>query len=249
MGLDVYLPTAKTGVGVQLNYDRYANGSINNFEFAATYTPKIFLTKTIILEPAMRFKMGGTSVDRNQFTPGSWVEYDRSNAFVYSHAQQNAQVNRSINQDFGLGVLLNTKLFFIGANADNLLGSKNQALHYGSIAYNKRMPVFFNAVVGTEYESRDKKMRWSGQVVYQNFGDLNKFWFGSRIKYNSISLGASVSSAGEPMLSAGWMSRGFSLLYSTDYAQSQITGNKHLSHQLSLRVTLKESRLRKLMLN
>jgi hypothetical protein len=104
-------------------------------------------------------------------------------------------------------------------------------------------------VLGTEYESRNKKLRWSGQLVYQNFGDLNKFWFGSRIKYNSLSLGASVSSVGEPMLSVGWMSRSFSLLYSTDYAYSQMSGNKHLSHQLSLRITLKESRLRKLMLN
>jgi type IX secretion system PorP/SprF family membrane protein len=249
LGFDLYLPEAKSGIGVQLNYDRYGDGAINNFLFAATYSPKIFLTKNIVLEPALRFKMGGTGVDRTQLTPGSWIEFDRSNAFVYTNAQQNAQVNRSINQDFGLGLLLNTKWGFIGANADNLMGSKNQALHYGSANYENRAPVFFNAVLGTEYESRNKKLRWSGQLVYQNFGDLNKFWFGSRIKYNSLSLGASVSSVGEPMLSVGWMSRSFSLLYSTDYAYSQMSGNKHLSHQLSLRITLKESRLRKLMLN
>jgi type IX secretion system PorP/SprF family membrane protein len=249
LGFDLYLPEAKSGIGVQLNYDRYGDGAINNFLFAATYSPKIFLTKNIVLEPALRFKMGGTGIDRTQLTPGSWIEFDRSNAFVYTNAQQNAQVNRSINQDFGLGLLLNTKWGFIGANADNLMGSKNQALHYGSANYENRAPVFFNAVLGTEYESRNKKLRWSGQLVYQNFGDLNKFWFGSRIKYNSLSLGASVSSVGEPMLSVGWMSRSFSLLYSTDYAYSQMSGNKHLSHQLSLRITLKESRLRKLMLN
>jgi hypothetical protein len=249
LGLDVYLPEAKSGIGIQLMYDRYAQGAINNVQFSATYSPKFFLTKNIVLEPAIRFRMGGTGVNRNQLAPGSWIELDRANAFVYSEAQQNAQVNRSINQDFGLGILLNTKWGFIGANADNLIGSKNHALYYGSDLFADRMPVFVNAMIGTEYESRNKKMRLSGQMVYQNFGDLNKFWFGSRVKYNSLSLGASVSSAGEPMFSLGWMSRQFSLLYSADYANSQMSGNKHLSHQLTMRITLKESRLRKLMLN
>lgn len=251
LGLDLYLPEAKSGVGLQLNYDRYANGAINNVEFLATYAPKFFLTnnKNIVFEPAVRFRLGGTGVNRNLMTPGSLIELDRSNAFYYTSDQASANVNRSINQDFGLGFLLSTKWGFVGANADNLIGTRNQALHYGSELFSDRMPIFFNAVVGTEYESRSKKFRMSGQMVYQNFGELNKFWFGSRIKYNSLSLGASVSSAGEPMLSAGWMSRNVSLLYSTDYALSQMTGRKHLSHQLTMRVTLKESRLRKLMLN
>jgi hypothetical protein len=251
LGLDLYLPEAKSGVGLQLNYDRYANGAINNVEVLATYAPKFFLTKSksVVFEPAVRVRLGGTGVNRNLMTPGSLIEFDRSNAFFYTSDQASANVNRSINQDFGLGFLLNTKWGFVGANADNLIGTRNQALHYGSELFLDRMPIFFNAVVGTEYESRSKKFRMSGQMVYQNFGDLNKFWFGSRVKYNSLSLGASVSSAGEPMFSLGWVSRNVSMLYSTDYALSQMTGRKHLSHQLTMRVTLKESRLRKLMLN
>ncbi len=249
LGYDFYLPEAKSGVGLQMIYDRYANGTINNFEFSATYSPKFFLTKNVVLEPAVRFRMGGTSVDRSQFAPGTWVEFDRSNTFMYTYTQQNAQVNRSIHQDLGLGFLLNTKWGFVGANADNLMGAKNHALHYGSSNYDNRNPIFFNAVIGTEYESVNKKLRWSGQMVYQNYGNLNKFWFGSRIKYNYLSLGASVSSAGEPMLSFGLMARNFSMLYSTDYSLSQLSARKHLSHQLTMRVTLKESRMRKLLLN
>lgn len=251
LGLDVFLPQTNAGVGIQLMYDRYANGTINNLELALTYAPKFFLnrSKNIVLEPALRMKMGGTSVNRAPLTPGSFIEFDRSNAFVYTSAQHEAQVNRSIKQDIGLGFLLNTKWGFIGANADNLIGSRNYALHYGSQHFQERNPVFINAVLGTEYESRNKKFRMSGQMVYQNYGDLNKLWLGSRIKYNSLSLGASVSSAGEPMFSLGWVSRNVSMLYSTDYALSQMTGRKHLSHQLTMRVTLKESRLRKLMLN
>lgn len=251
LGLDIYLPEAKSGLGLQLLYDRYANGAINNLEFSATYSPKLFLnrTRSLVLEPALRLRMGGTGVDRSQLTPGSLIEFDRSNAFIYTNTQHNSQVNRSVGQDFGLGVLLNTKWGFVGANADNFLGTRNFALHYGAEQFVDRTPIFFNAVLGTEYESRNRKVKMSGQIVYQNFGELNKFWFGSRVKYNSLSLGASVSSAGEPMLSAGWVSRQISILYSTDYALSQMSGRKHLSHQLTMRVTLKESRIRKLMLN
>jgi hypothetical protein len=251
IGLDIYLPEVKSGVGIQMAFDRFANGAINNYELALTYSPKFFLDRkrNVILEPAARVTLGGTGVDRNLLTPGTLIEFDRSNSFIYTDFQHEAQVNRSVGHDLGLGFLLNTKWGFAGANADNLLGTRNQALHFGSDMFANRTPIFFNAVLGTEYESRNKKMRISGQIVYQNFGELNKLWFGSRVKYNSISLGASVSSAGEPMLSLGWISRQISILYSTDYALSQMSGNKHLSHQLTMRVTLKESRLRKLMLN
>jgi len=249
IGFDAFLPNAKSGIGIQMLYNRSFNGSINQFELAATYSPKFFLTKNIVLEPAVRFKMGGTGINRTEITPGTWVEFDRPNSFVYAQQQQNAQVNRSIQQDFGLGFLLNTKWGFVGANADNLMGSKNQALHFGNPVYESRNPLFFNAVAGTEYESLNKKLRWSGHLVYQRSGDLNKFWFGTRVKYNFLSLGASVSSTAEPMMSLGLMFRDLSLFYSTDYAYSRLSEQRHLSHQLTVRILLKEGRLKKLMLN
>lgn len=249
LGYDLFIPQIKSGVGIQMMYSTYGNGTVRDFETALTYSPKFILSKNFVLEPAMRLRMSTTGVNRGKLSPGSWMEFDRGNAFQYSQEQHDAFVNRSIQQDLGFGLLLNSKWGFMGVNADHILGNVNQALHFGGIDEMSRAPMFVNAVLGTEYESLNKKLLWSGQLIYQNHGQLNKIWLGSRIKYNYLSLGASVSSMGEPMFSAGIVSKGISLLYSGDYSYSRWYDTKFLSHQLLLRITLKESRMKKLLLN
>jgi hypothetical protein len=249
LGYDMFIPEIKSGLGIQMMYSTYGNGVIRDFETALTYSPKFILSKNFILEPAVRLRMSTTGVDRGQLSPGNWVEFDRVNAFQYSQNQSDAFVNRSIQQDLGFGLLLNSKWGFVGVNADHVLGNRNHALHYDGVEDLGRAPMFVNAVLGTEYESLNKKLLWSGQMIYQNHGQLNKIWLGTRIKYNFLSLGASVSSRGEPMFSAGFVSNGISILYSGDYSYSRMYNDKFLSHQLLLRVTLKESRMKKLLLN
>lgn len=249
LGYDMFIPEIKSGLGIQMMYSTYGNGVVRDFETALTYSPKFILSKNFILEPAVRLRMSTTGVDRGQLSPGNWVEFDRGNAFQYSQNQSDAFVNRSIQQDLGFGLLLNSKWGFVGVNADHVLGNMNHALHYGGVEDLGRAPMFVNAVLGTEYESLNKKLLWSGQMIYQNHGELNKIWLGTRIKYNYLSLGASVSSKGEPMFSAGFVSNGISILYSGDYSFSRMYNDKFLSHQLLLRVTLKESRMKKLLLN
>lgn len=249
LGYDMFIPQIKSGLGVQMMYSAYGDGSIRDFETALTYSPKFFLSKNVVLEPAVRLRMGSTSINRSAMIPGTWIEMDRGNAFIYSQQQHEASVNRSIQQDLGLGLLLNTKWAFFGLNADHIFGDLNQALYFGSEQNLSRAPMFFNAVLGSEYESISKKMLLSGQLIYQNHGSMNKLWLGTRVKLNYISLGASVSSMGEPMFSAGFVSKSLSVLYSGDYSYSRMYNDKFLSHQLLLRITLKESRMKKLLLN
>ena len=249
LGYDVFIPQIKSGLGIQMMYSSYGGGSVRDFETSLTYSPKIFLTKNLVLEPAVRLRMSSTGVNRGLLSPGSWIEFDRGNAFQYSQEQHDAFVNRSIQQDLGFGLLLNSKWGFVGINADHVMGNTNHALHYDGVEDVSRAPMFVNAVLGTEYESLNGKLLWSGQMIYQNHGQLNKIWLGSRIKYNYLSLGASVSSMGEPMFSAGFVAKGISIMYSGDYSYSRMYNDKFLSHQLLLRITLKESRMKKLMLN
>jgi hypothetical protein len=249
LGYDMFIPQIKSGLGIQMMYSAYGDGSIRDFETALTYAPKFFLSKNLVIEPAIRLKMGSTSVNRAGMTPGTWIEMDRGNAFIYTQQQHEASVNRSIQQDLGLGLLLNTKWAYFGLNADNIVGDLNHALYYGAEQNWSRIPMYFNAVIGSEYESINKKILLSGQLIYQNHGSMNKLWSGARVKFNYISLGASVSSMGEPMLSAGFVSKSLSILYSSDYSYSRMYNDKFLSHQLLLRIILKESRMKKILLN
>lgn len=249
LGYDMFIPQIKSGLGIQFMYSSYGNGTIRDFETALTYSPKFFIAKNMTLEPAVRLRMSSMGVNRSQLLPGTWVEYDRGNSFQYSQEQYDAFVNRSVQQDLGFGLMFNTKWAYLGVNADNVLGNINQSLHYGNGATQNRAPLFFNAVMGAEYQSIKKKVLLSAQLIYQNHGSLNKIWLGSRVKLNYISLGASVSSLGEPLFSAGYVTKNVSILYSGDYSFSKVLNDKFLSHQLLLRVTLKESRMKKLLLN
>jgi hypothetical protein len=249
LGYDMFIPQIKSGLGIQFMYSSYGNGTIRDFETALTYSPKFFIAKNMTLEPAVRLRMSSMGVNRSQLLPGTWVEYDRGNSFQYSQEQYDAFVNRSVQQDLGLGLMFNTKWAYFGVNADNVLGNINQSLHYGNVATQNRAPLFFNAVMGAEYQSIRKKVLLSAQLIYQNHGSLNKIWFGSRVKLNYISLGASVSNLGEPLFSAGYVTKSVSILYSGDYSYSKVLNDKFLSHQLLLRFTLKESRMKKLLLN
>lgn len=248
LGYDVFIPEIKSGLGIQMMYSTYGDGAIRDIETSLTYSPKFILKKGFTIEPAVRLKMSSTGVNRSQLQPNTWVEFDRANSFQYSQQQYDAFVSRSIQQDLGLGLLLNSRWGFLGVNADNLFGSSNHALHYG-VNDLGHAPVFINAIMGTEFESENKKTLLSMQLIYQNHGDLNKLWLNSRIKHKYISLGAAVSSMGEPMFSVGFVSRSLSILYSTDYSYSRMYQDKFLSHQLLLRMTLKESRMKKLLLN
>lgn len=249
LGYDCFIPSLKTGLGIQMMYSNYADGSIRDLETALTYSPKFIIGKGMTLEPAMRLRMSTTGLNRNMLQPNTWVEFDRNNSFQYSQQQHDAFVSRSIQQDLGLGMLLNTRWGYAGINADNLFGTNNYALHYPNNGELNRNPIFLNAVVGTEFESLNKKTFLSTQIIYQNYGVMNKIWVGSRIKHKYLSLGASVSSMGEPMFSAGYVSKGLSVFYSGDYSQSRMYNKKLLSHQLTMRLTLKESRMKKLLLN
>lgn len=249
LGYDVYLPKIKSGFGFQAVYNNYAAGAVQNFEVSVTYSPKIQLKKNIMLEPSARLKMGSTGVNRASMSPNTWMEYDKSNPFFYSSQQHAANVNSTIQQDLGLGFLVNSKVGYMGLNVDNVLGARNHALHYQSNLYGNRAPVFLNAVLGTEYESLNKKALWSSHLVYQNHGMLNKFWLGSNIKYNYLSLGASISSMGEPMFSFGLVTNYLTLRYAADFSKSDVLNRKTMSHQLNLRILIKESRMKKMILN
>lgn len=249
LGYDMYVPKIKSGFGFQILYNNYSAGALQNFEVSVTYSPKIQLKKHIMLEPSARLKMASTGVNRASLSPNTWMEYDKSNPFFYSTQQHTANVNSTIQQDLGLGFLVNSKFGYLGLNVDNIIGAQNHALHYQSNLYGNRAPVFLNAVLGTEYESLNKKALWSSHLVYQNHGLLNKFWLGSNIKYNYLSLGASISSNGEPMLSFGLATHDITLRYAADFSKSVVLNKKTMNHQLNLRILIKESRIKKMILN
>jgi hypothetical protein len=79
-------------------------------------------------------------------------------------------------------------------------------------------------------------------ALYQNYGQLNKAWVGVTYRYRFMTIGGALSTGLEPVGSLGITFDHFRLAYVTDYSMNQISGQRMLSHQLSLRFVTKPTK-------
>lgn len=248
LSIDGYSYGMRGGVGFQFNHNYYGTGGIENYHAALLYSPKFSIARNVLLEPSIRFKMGNKSVNSGQLQSGSFVEYDRMNSkLFYSPGEQ--PIGKSLwYKDLGLGLMVNTKWFYVGIQGDNLLE------HYDNIYSNnledpRRAGKHFVATIGTDYESKKEKTTLSPYFVYQKQEKLEEGWLGLNFRYHWLMAGAAISTHLEPALSLGLNFDHFMLSYNADYTYSQVLNKNNLSHQLTVRFLTKPSRFGQRLLN
>lgn len=248
LGIDSYVSALHGGIGFQMNYSNYQAGMFENYEGAVTYSPKFKAGKNVVIEPALRFKMGSRNLNANRITPGNQIEWERSNVRTLFPDGETPQGEQIFYKDLGVGMLVNTKWAFIGVNVDNLARHNNDIYSNPSQESPSRANLNYVLTVGTDYESFNKRTSMSTYLLYQNYGNLNKGWLGVNFRYRFMTVGASLSTQLDPVASIGLSFDRFKISYVTDYTTNNITGNRLLSHQLSLRFVSKPNRnSRKLM--
>jgi hypothetical protein len=243
MGLaaDGYVNALHGGVGIQINYSNLQAGLLQNYEAAITYSPKFRLGNNFIIEPALRFKMGTKDLNNTKVEVGEQTEWNRGNVNTFLSHDHHHAMSRLWYKDVGVGMMLNAKWFFIGANLDNII-RHNENIYSGDSKIDARAPLNFTTTLGTDYESFNKKIALSTYFVYQNFGKLNEAWLGSTFRYNWLTVGAAVSTGFDPAASIGLKFKNFMLTYSMDYTKNHIQNTRNLSCQLSLRFTTNPSK-------
>ncbi len=247
ISVDGYSYAARGGVGFQLNHNYYGNGLIENYQASFTYSPKLSISREIVLQPAVRFKMGskmlGTTIQS-----GSMVELDRMNAQqFYSLGQQ--PVGRTLwYRDLGLGLMVNTKWFYASIQQDNIFKHFDN-IYSLDIADPRRAPKHFVASVGTDYQSSKQRIMLSPYLVYQKEDQLAEAWAGFNFTCYWLNVGGAISSKLEPAASVGIKFKRFMLQYNADFTNSQLYSSKNLSHQITLRFLTKPSRVGQRLLN
>lgn len=248
IAIDGYAYGMRGGVGVQLNHQMYQDGSMNIADVAITYSPKISVTKTISVEPALRFKMGNKSIDRSKMSSIDAIEMDRGNVNDFYPGEESPIGNDLWYKDLGIGVMINTEWFFIGAQVDNVF--KHTDNMYSNDLQNKRRASnHFVGTIGTDWVSTNKNVSLSPYLVYQNKERLSEAWLGANFRLSKFTIGAAVSSNIEPAASIGMKFDRFAIQYNADYLKSTMTSRQSLSHQLSIRFTAKPNRFGKRILN
>jgi type IX secretion system PorP/SprF family membrane protein len=229
---DGYAYGLRGGIGLQLNNGYYANGQIMNSSAALTYSPKFSVNRNILVEPSIRFKMGNKSLNSSKITDIGQAEMDRGNVYEF-YPSGSAPIGKDLwYRDMGLGLMVNTKWFFLGVQGDNLFK------HYDNVYSNskdKRAGTHFIATVGTDYESQRENIGLSPYIVYQQNEQLSEAWLGLNTRYEWFTLGAAVSSKADLVGSVGLKFKRFAVNYNMDYTHSYLLDKQVISHQLSLR--------------
>lgn len=242
--VDGYVYGMRGGIGLQLKNSIYNGGGLNSYEAAFTYSPKLSVNHYISIEPSMRFKMGMKSLLKGKMQDADGVELDRGNTIAYNAPQGSNLWYR----DLGVGLMVNTKWFFAGAQLDNVFRHKDN-MYGGDIDKPRRAGQEFIATAGVDWESRKENMMLSPYVIYMNKENVSDVWVGMNYRFNWLTIGAAISDKVEPAGSIGMKFDRFSLIYNADYLKSALTGKQMLSHQLSVRIMSKPNRYGRKLLN
>lgn len=245
---DGYIRPLRGGIGIDLNYNDYQNGGIHDMLFGITYSPKLSISRNVSFEPAVRFKMGVTDVNLNSGIIGSTIEMNRRNSITMFENEQTPVGSQLWYRDMGVGALVNTKWFYAGLNLDNL-GRHYNNFYSSDLLQKHEADLDFSAVFGTEYKSLNKDITLSTYLYYQNFGQLNEAWGGANVRWRNIQLGAATSNNLDLGATAGIVFDRFTVHYNLDYLTSVVLDQKMLSHQVTMRMLLKPSRVTMKLMN
>jgi len=241
LSLDFYARGIRSGFGMQANYDYYGNGVIQNWNTAFIYSPKISLSRSISIEPALRFKMGNQLLDRTKIQNNSPVEFETGHTQQFNYDTSLAIGRKLWYRDVDAGLTINTPLFYLGFQATNLLGHYNN-IYSNTDFSNSKAYSTINLIAGTQYISRNEKLVFS-PYFYADFNPYRKNYFaGFSLKAFSIMIGASYGSNQQWTGLIGLSRPHFSLFAQSTYAPSTVLGTNALTHQLTIRFNSSESR-------
>ncbi len=236
VNFDTYNKNLKSGIGVMLNRNSFNHGQYEDYNVNFLYSPKIQVGRKIFFEPAVKLTMGVLRINTQKVNYNSTYEVDRAKIiFTGTPDGTNHSANNLWYKDLGVGFVLNAPKFYIGANADNL--ARHNEFIYGK---NKRSNIKINAIIGSDYQSKNKKMVLSPFMTYTQSGHLKEIWGGVNTKIYWLTVGGAYSSLGDYSASIGLKFRNFKLIYQYDRTTSFINNDRFASHNIGIRINAKQ---------
>ncbi|MEN9422009.1 MAG: hypothetical protein RLZZ107_1488 [Bacteroidota bacterium] len=242
LSLDAYVRALRSGFGLQTTYKQFANGAVSDYEIAFIAAPKVLLSRNIILEPSARLKLGARYADQEKLQALSFIELgpaDLRNIAIDS----STEIGRRIfykDLDFALGI--QTPLFFLNAQLENAFQHFDYA--FGNQAQSSQNKALQNWTIsmGTQYASRNEKMRLSPYFIYTKMAQQANAYAGLQFNFKSLQLGASYGSAQQYQAAAGFVGKNCAVHIQSARQQLLSLSAPSYFHQVSLRFYSQPSR-------
>jgi type IX secretion system PorP/SprF family membrane protein len=235
ISLDGYVRSIRSGIGVQINYDTYADGTIQDWNAAFVLSPKIALSRNISLEPVTRLKIGNKVLDASKVQNNSMSFYNNNNPQIFNFDTTQNIGRKLWYRDLDAGFTVNTKVLYIGFQAENLLN------HIENLYQNKQntsntTPTTYSVIAGTQYLSRNEKLSFHPYVYMRSNINRTAYYTGFSFDLDKVFIGASYGTGAEYSGSVGLSLDRFAFLIQTTNAYQPELNQNLFTHQLTLRI-------------
>jgi hypothetical protein len=242
MSLDGYARKLRAGFGIQGNYKQFAGAAITDYEIGLIAAPKIALTRQIILEPAARLRMGARYAAADKLQQLSFIEFENSDLREVQIDTAYSVGRRLFYKDLDFSLAIQTPIFFASAQLENAFAHFDYAMGNDLNPSSSRAPQQLTLAIGTQYASRNEKMRISPYFVYTNNRLQTRYYAGAQININKWQLGLSMANNQQFQASLGFIGKHSALLLqSTQHQLLSLNAPSYL-HQITLRIYSLNSR-------
>jgi hypothetical protein len=231
--LDGYSRSAQSGFGLQANYDYFANGSIQNWNTCLLFSPKIAVSRKISFEPALRFKIGNKLLNEERIENQSLVNFESQTSNQFNFDSSIAIGSKLWYRDLDLGFTINTPYFYLGGQVSNVLRHQNN-IYSNFDNLEMRAQNVYNAIIGTQYISRNQQIQFSPYCFYERVNS-DRFFGGFSLKLNKVMIGGSYGTGNIASGTVGLSFRNFALFAQSSYGYVPAIDKKSFTHQLTIR--------------
>ena len=242
MSLDGYARKVRAGFGIQGNYKQFAGAAVTDYEIGLIAAPKIALSRQIILEPAARLRMGTRFADASKLQQLSFIEFENADLREVQIDTAQSVGRRLFYKDLDFSLAIQTPILFISAQLENAFAHFDYAMGNDLTPSNSRAPQQLTVAVGTQYASRNEKMRISPYFLYTNNRLQTQYHAGTQININKWQLGLSIASNQQYQASLGYFGKHSALLIQSTQHQLLTLNAPSYMHQITFRIYSQNSR-------
>lgn len=236
---DGYIHQMKGAIGIKASYSNFSRGMYQDANVALYYSPKIQVNKWLSIDPAVKFTIGNRWMNETRVNPGNEIELNRGSLIKTFEQSEVPNGTKVWYKDLGVGLNINTKWFYAAVSMDNILRHRTGVF---SNDIGERAEYNFNAVLGSNYQSYNKKWMVSPFIAYSKNADNHEMWFGTGAKYNWLTFGAGVSTNADVTANIGFRKGFFQMYYQYELTKSNLSGARLNAHQVTFRINTKPNR-------
>ena len=235
LSLDGYARSIRSGIGAQMSYDSYADGTIKDWNASFIFSPKIALSRNISFEPAAKLKIGNKILNADKVENNTVSLYNNNNPQVFEYDTSQNIGRKLWYRDLDAGFTINTKVLYIGFQAENILNHVEN-LYQNQQNSENLIPTTYSVLAGTQYLSRNEKISFHPYVYVRSNVNRTSYYTGFSFDLDKLFIGASYGSNDEYSGALGLSLDRFALLIQTTRAYQEQLNQNLFTHQLTLRV-------------